>query len=75
MKKILLLLIWSVFITNSFAQMKKGFGLTTGTQSSRVHFIGSWKLKENMFYGFEARFFDIKNETEIPVYNHILVSI
>ena len=69
MKKILLLLIWSVFITNSFAQMKKGFGLTTGTQGSGVHFIGSWKLKENMFYGFEARFFDIKNETEIPVYN------
>ena len=42
MKRILHLLIWSFIITNSFAQMKKGFGLTTGTQGSGIHFIGNW---------------------------------
>ena len=69
MKKILQFLIWSIIISNSFAQMKKGIGLTTGTQGSGVHFIGSWQFQKNLFYGFEARYFDIKNETEIPVYN------
>ena len=69
MKKILTILIWSIIISNNFAQMKKGIGLTTGTQGSGIHFIGDWKLNENFFYGFEVRYFDIKNETEIPVYN------
>tara|TARA_B100001173_G_scaffold132512_1_gene115042 strand:+ start:216 stop:806 length:591 start_codon:yes stop_codon:yes gene_type:complete len=69
MKKILTILIWSIIISNNFAQMKKGVGLTTGTQGSGIHFIGDWKLNEKIYYGFEVRYFDIKNETEIPVYN------
>ena len=69
MKKILTILIWSIIISNNFAQMKKGIGLTTGTQGSGIHFIGDWKLNKKIFYGFEVRYFDIKNETEIPVYN------
>jgi hypothetical protein len=69
MKKILPVILWGLIITNSVAQMKKGIGMTTGTQGSGIHFIGSWQLKENLFYGFEARYYDIKNETEIPVYN------
>ncbi len=69
MKKILPILIWSIIISNSFAQMKKGIGLTTGTNGSGIHFIGNWKLNKKIFYGFEVRYFDIKNETEIPVYN------
>ena len=69
MKKILTILIWSIIISNNFAQMKKGVGLTTGTQGSGIHFIGDWKLNKKIFYGFEVRYFDIKNETEIPVYN------
>jgi len=69
MKKILPVILWGLIITNSVAQMKKGIGMTTGTQGSGIHFILSGQLKENLFYGFEARYYDIKNETEIPVYN------
>ena len=69
MKKILPVILWGLIITNSVAQMKKGIGMTTGTQGSGIHFILSWQLKENLFYGFEARYYDIKNEAEIPVYN------
>ena len=69
MKKILPVILWGLIITNSVAQMKKGIGMTTGTRGSGIHFILSGQLKENLFYGFEARYYDIKNETEIPVYN------
>ena len=48
MKKIITILIWTIIISNNFSQMKKGVGLTTGTQGSGIHFIGDWKLNEKI---------------------------
>jgi len=69
MKKIFPIICSIFLLSNLFGQMSKGFGMTAGTQGAGIHFSGAWKLKENLYYGFEARYFDIKNENEIPVYN------
>ena len=69
MKKLLLIFCLGILVTSGTAQMRKGIGLTTGTQGSGFHFSGNWQLKEDLIAGFEIRFFDIKNEAELPVYN------
>jgi len=69
MKKIIIICVTLLGISHLSAQMRRGFGLTTGTQGSGIHFAGDWQLKDEMIAGFELRFFDIKNETELPVYN------
>ena len=62
MKKIIIICVTLLGISHLSAQTRRGFGLTTGTQGSGIHFAGDWQLKDDMIAGFELRFFDIKNE-------------
>ena len=69
MKKLVIILSLFILCTPIHSQFKRGLGFATGTWGSGFHFSGDWQLNETMFYGFELRFLDIKNDTELPVYN------
>ncbi len=69
MKKIILIACIGMMISTGHAQMKKELGFMTGTRGSGLIFSGHWQLKSNMAAGFETRYYDIKNDTELPVYN------
>ena len=51
------------------AQMKKGIGPMLGTRGYGIKFSGQWQIKSNIITGFETRFYDIKNDSELPGYN------
>ena len=51
------------------AQMKKGIGPMLGTRGVGIIFSGQWQIKSNIITGFETRFYDIKNDSELPGYN------
>ena len=69
MKKVLLVLCIIFCLSPAQAQMKKSFGGMMGTRGAGVIFSGNWKIKRDMAVGFETRFYDIKNATELPVYH------
>jgi len=69
MKKSIIILSLIILCNPLHSQLKRGLGFATGTWGSGFHFSGDWQLNETMFYGFEFRFIDIKNDTELPVYN------
>jgi len=69
MKKFITIVCIGLMVSTGQAQMKKGFGIMMGTRGSGLIFSGQWQLKRNLVAGFESRFYDIKNDTEFPVYN------
>jgi len=69
MKKILLVLCIIFCLSPARAQMKKSFGGMAGTRGFGIIFSGNWEIKRDMAVGFETRFYDIKNDTELPVYD------
>ena len=69
MKKLIIICTVLIGVAQISSQMRRLVGLTTGTQGSGLHFSGDWQLKSDIIAGFEIRYFDIKNEAELPVYN------
>ena len=69
MKKILLIACMGLCLSTGHAQMKKSFGGMMGTRGFGVIFSGNWQIKRDMTVGFETRYYDIKNDTELPVYD------
>lgn len=49
---------------------KSEFGFTTGNQGTGLVYSALWNLSPKMKMGVEFRYFDIKNEGEMPVYNY-----
>ena len=64
MKRLITILFLINLCPSLHSQFKRGLGFGTGTWGSGFHFAGDWQLDDNMFYGFELRFIDIKNEDE-----------
>ena len=69
MKKIIIFIIIGMMISIGQAQMKKGIGPMLGTRGYGIIFSGQWQIKSNIITGFETRFYDIKNDSELPGYN------
>ena len=69
MKKIIIFITIGMMISIGQAQMKKGIGPMLGTRGVGIIFSGQWQIKSNIITGFETRFYDIKNDSELPGYN------
>ncbi|MBC8345072.1 MAG: hypothetical protein ISR82_04430 [Candidatus Marinimicrobia bacterium] len=69
MKKIILIACFGFMVSIGNAQMKKGIGPMLGTRGYGIIFSGQWQIKPNIITGFETRFYDIKNDSELPGYN------
>ena len=69
MKKIFIFITIGMMISVGHAQMKKGIGPMLGTRGYGIIFSGQWQIKSNIITGFETRFYDIKNDSELPGYN------
>ena len=69
MKKIIICITIGMMISIGQAQMKKGIGPMLGTRGVGIIFSGQWQIKSNIITGFETRFYDIKNDSELPGYN------
>ena len=69
MKKILMFTLFCIMTSGGNAQMKKGIGPMLGTRGYGIVFVGQWQIKSNIITGFESRFYDIKNDSQLPGYN------
>ncbi|MEA1880798.1 MAG: hypothetical protein U9N31_00105 [Candidatus Marinimicrobia bacterium] len=69
MKKIIVVLCFGMVFSFSQTQMQKSLGGMMGTRGFGLVFSGQWQLKQDLAVGFETRYYDIKNDTELPIYN------
>ncbi len=52
------------------SQPKSEFGFTTGSQGTGLVYSALWDIRPKTNIGVEVRFFDIKNEGEMPVFDY-----
>ncbi|MDP6500300.1 MAG: hypothetical protein QF743_06295 [Candidatus Marinimicrobia bacterium] len=69
MKKLITVFIIIGLVSSSQAQMKKSLGGMMGTRGFGIVFSGQWQIKSDLEVGFETRYYDIKNDSELPIYN------